>query len=78
MGSILNEYNRLVSIGKSPGKPLANEQSDRQGGKFQRFVNNNYIYWNSRVDPARKGRLVAPYTTSGATTTGKTAYSATR
>lgn len=25
VGSILNEYNRLVGIGKSPGNPLANE-----------------------------------------------------
>lgn len=57
VGSILVEYQRLANIGKSPGNPLANEQPDQQGGKFQKFVNNNYIYWNSRVDPGR-GRQI--------------------
>lgn len=49
-GSILNEYVRLEGIGKSPGNPISGELDDRQNGKFQKFVNNNYIYWNARVD----------------------------
>lgn len=57
MGSIKAEYDELVKIGRSPGAAISDELDDRQGGKFQKFVNNNYIYWNSRVDPSR-GRQV--------------------
>ncbi|UOT06768.1 hypothetical protein MPY17_13930 [Rhodococcus opacus] len=56
-GSIKAEYDQLVSIGRSPGAAISDELNDRQGGKFQKFVNNNYIYWNARVDPNR-GRQV--------------------
>ncbi|QBJ96803.1 hypothetical protein ERC79_13190 [Rhodococcus sp. ABRD24] len=56
-GSILAEYERLEGIGKSPGTPTSPERDDRQGGKFQDYVNNNHIYWNARVDPNR-GRQV--------------------
>ncbi len=56
-GSIYEEYKRLENVGRSPGNPISGELDDRQGGKFQKFVNNNYIYWNQRVDPGR-GRQV--------------------
>ncbi|NMM91855.1 hypothetical protein B2J88_47550 [Rhodococcus sp. SRB_17] len=39
------------------GAAIGPEADDRQGGKFQDFVNNNHIYWNARIDPAR-GRQI--------------------
>ncbi|MBT2263481.1 hypothetical protein J7E74_00570 [Rhodococcus erythropolis] len=52
-GSIRVEYDQVGNMGAAIGP----EADDRQGGKFQDFVNNNHIYWNARIDPNR-GRQI--------------------
>jgi len=55
-GSIRVEYDQLGGFA-AVGAAIGPETNDRQGGKFQDFVNNNHIYWNARVDPGR-GRQI--------------------
>ncbi|WP_181447654.1 MULTISPECIES: hypothetical protein [unclassified Rhodococcus (in: high G+C Gram-positive bacteria)] len=56
-GSILNEYNALIAIGRPAGNAESDETDDRGGGKFQKFQGNNNIYWHARIDPNR-GRQI--------------------